>query len=532
MSAARWTLLLFSAGAAHALTLNAVSQRLDAQDAQTLTLEFDLPPPAPHHFRLHAPEREVFDFDASTPAAMRQSLRFADSPLLALQWLSDGDRSRLIASLRADATLEHHLVERVLTLRVLPGPETQRISLDLQNIELRRLLTLLASVGRIDIVADESVGGTMSLKLARTTWRDALELVLQEKGLQQRRYGSALMVATAAQWSTRDKATQEAARQHAAMAPVHLRRFVLRHRPAEEVKTLIAAKTEKQGGLLSERGSVLADTRTNALLVRDTDAVIDEIADLVAGTDVALRQVLIEARIVEVNASFSRELGARLDFARYPGIQSSLDATAGGPAAHTVDLPASVAFGSIATLLRPGLGTRIGLELQAMQARGEGRVVSHPRLLISDRNEALIEEGSTIPYTVATERNTYTTSFRKAVLSLRVKPHISPANLIQLDIDISKDTPDFNRRVEGGVVLDTRHLTSQVQIDNGGTVVIGGILVEENSQRAREIPWLADLPVLGALFRNRQARRQSRELLVFITPQIVEAGQNLRDGAP
>lgn len=509
--------------AVQALTLSAITEQIDASDEQRLRLDFDRPPPPPRRFRLQAPVREILDFDAGATSIARQTLHFADAPLLAMEWLINEDRARLIATLRPDATLDYQLAGRSLTLRVRPGPATQKISFDLHAIDVRQLLALLAEIGHVDIVADESVSGTISLKLERVVWRDALALILQEKGLQQRPYGSALLVASTAQWAARDRLAQEARRQSAAQAPLHLRRFALRHRPAEEVKALIEAKTEKHGGLLSERGSILVDTRTNALLLRDTDAVIDEVSALVSGTDIALRQVLIEARIVEVNTSFSRELGARLDFARSPAIGATLESPADRATRHTVELAPATVFGSIATLLRPGLGVRIGLELQAMQAQGQGRIISHPRLLISDRNEALIEEGSTIPYTVATEHNTYTTSFRKAVLSLRVKPHISPANLILLDIDINKDTPNFNRQVEGGVVLDTRHLTSQVQIDNGGTVVIGGIVVEENNRRENSVPWIADIPLLGALFRDRQTTRQSRELLVFITPQIIEA---------
>jgi len=521
--------LLLCGSGAHGLHLNAISQQPDARDGLTLRVDFDREPSPPRHFRLHAPEREIFDFDASAPRTARQSLRFVDAPLLELQWLAGSERARLIATLRADATLEHRWQGRTLTLHALSGSETQRMSFDLQSIELRRLLSLLATVGRVDIIADESVSGSISLKLQRTTWRDALALVLQQKGLQQRRFGSALLIAPAALWLARDKAALEAHKQRVALEPLRLHRFTLRHRPAEEIKALLESQAGKPGGLLSERGNVLVDPGSNALLVRDTPDVIAGLTALITDADTALRQVLIEARIVEVNTSFTRELGARLDFARAPGLAARLDAPAGTAAVHTVELPSSVAFGSIATLLRPGLGARIGIELQAMQAEGQGRVVSNPRLLIADRNEALIEEGSTIPYTVAAERNTYTTSFRKAVLSLRVKPRISPAGTIRLDIDISKDTPNFSQRLEGGVVLDTRHLTSQVLVDDGGTVVIGGILVEENNRRDNKIPWLGDVPLLGALFRNRLTRQQTRELLIFITPQIVAPPRDAPD---
>lgn len=384
------------------------------------------------------------------------------------------------------------------------------LALNLQNIEVRTALLALAEHAGRDMVIGDAVSGRISLRLARTDWEQALELILLARGLEKRQIGNTLFIARREDLLADERQRHDAARQRLLLQPPQLRPLVLHHRQASDLKKRLEAAR-----VLSERGALLADEASNRLFVLDIPENLARIETLLAQIDQPARQVQIEARIVEASDHFSRELGARLAFARRsPG---------GAPAWQArVDLPVTRPFGTIDVLFRPGTAALIDLELQAMQVENHGKVISSPRLITADRTLASIEEGSEIPYPLANRRGGRTTAFKKATLSLRVRPQIAAdGQSIWLDIEISKDSPNYRQSVGDTPTVDTKRLRTRVQVEHGGTVVLGGIYIDESGRIEHKIPGLGDLPLIGALFRQTQTRHGRRELLVFLTPHII-----------
>jgi type IV pilus assembly protein PilQ len=398
------------------------------------------------------------------------------------------------------------------------------LSLNFQNMDVRAALYALADHAGRDMIVNDSVQGQLSLRLNNVRWEQAVNLILQAKGLERQLIGNVLHIAKQDTLLGQDKQRFDAGMQRRTMVAAQWQPFPLRHRPAADVRKLL-----EEGHLLSEKGNMLADPVSNTLFVYDSPEHGDRIRQVIDQADRPLRQVMIEARIVEASTIFSRDLGSKLHFARMPGkpYGTAADWRGGKPGlvglSAGVSLPIPMPFGSIAALFRAGAGTLIGLELQAMQAEGQGKVISSPRLLTADRNEAMIEEGHEIPYPrAATRGNAASVDFKKATLSLKVKPIIAPdAGSLWVEIEIHKDSPNFKQLVNGAPSVDTKRIRTAVQIENGGTVVLGGIYIDEQHEQRGQIPLLGDIPILGVLFGNRNKRQQRRELLVFITPQIV-----------
>lgn len=413
---------------------------------------------------------------------------------------------------------------------------TSPISLNFHNIEVRQALQILAEFAGINLVTSDSVSGTISLRLTHVPWEHALTLILQAKDLEQRRIGSILHITSREEWFKQERQWLEARRYHERQQPLNSATFVLRYRSVEDFRKILDDRTavaDKRGTVLSERGSLFMDPKANILIVTDIPSVLDEIRQLIHHTDIAVRQVQIEAHIVEASDTFSRDLGIKLAFARYQGkvhINNSLENAIHSyhegkiPAlAPSVNLPIAQSLGSIASLFGAGARSIIGLELQAMQAENKGKVISSPRILTADRTEAIIEEGTHIPYQSSTGNATGTTrvEFKPAALSLKVTPHISRDDTIIMNIQLSKDSPNFGQTVQGTPSIDTKKLSTQVLVENGGTVVIGGIHVDEHDHIVNKIPLFSDIPLLGALFRSQRKKHHRRELLVFITPTII-----------
>jgi type IV pilus assembly protein PilQ len=410
----------------------------------------------------------------------------------------------------------------------LADPETQgeRLSLNFQNIEVRAALHALAEFSEQNMVISDSVTGQINLRLHDVSWRQALELILRARGLEQQVNDGVIHIGRADEWLANDKQRFEAEQQRRVLQPSGAASFTLRHRQAEDIKKLL-----DEGRLLTERGALTVDSSTNTLLLNDTPDTAARIRELLAQIDTPVKQVMIEARIVEANDHFSRHLGVKLGFARVRDLspwtteklgQGLPTSTSTGDIAAGVNLPAVRPFGTISALFRPSASSLIALELQAMQTEDQGQVISSPRLLTADQTEATIEEGSEIPYPLKSRRGITSTAFKKAMLSLKVKPQVAPDNKsLWLEIEISKDSPNFNQHIDGAPTVDSKRIRTRVRVENGGTVVLGGIYIDEQSQGMSKVPLLGDAPLIGFLFRSKQNRQQRRELLVFITPRVI-----------
>ncbi|OWY37730.1 secretin [Xenophilus sp. AP218F] len=426
-----------------------------------------------------------------------------------------------------------------------PQYKGDKLSLNFQNIEVRTVLQVIAEFTGLNIVTSDSVGGNITLRLKDVPWDQALDLILQTKGLDQRRNGNIIQIAPRDELLARDKQFQEARQQLATLEPVRSETFVLRYRSVEDIKKMIDgdATSGKKDSLLTDRGSVMMDSKTNTLIVNDTTSTIDKVREIVGKTDIPVKQVLIEARIVEATDNWQRDLGVRLAYERNTGgniisgsgLPNTLANAQGNPnfgplfgtvpSAYTtqpgVNLPISTPSGTLTTLFGIGKSTIIGLELQAMQAEDKGRVIASPRVMTADRQEATIEQGTEIPYQEASSSGATSVSFKKAVLSLVVKPQVTPDNHVMLDIQVNKDSANFQQTVNGTPSLNTEKITTQVLVENGGTVVIGGIYSQQMNDVVNKVPLLGDIPVLGALFRRTSKIDKRSELVIFITPKVV-----------
>ncbi|AUH49512.1 type IV pilus secretin PilQ [Chromobacterium sp. ATCC 53434] len=424
-----------------------------------------------------------------------------------------------------------------------PQYKGDKLSLNFQNIEVRTVLQVIAEFTGLNIVTSDSVSGNITLRLKDVPWDQALDLILQTKGLDQRRNGNIIQIAPRDELLARDKQLQEARQQLATLEPLRSETFVLRYRSAEDFKKVLDGDNTsgKKESLLSERGSVLIDPKTNTVIINDIGTVIDKLRDIIAKTDIPVKQVLIEARIVEATDNWERDLGVRLAYERVgstgllsgSGLANSITNANGRippvksatptPYAVTpgVNLPISNPAGSLTALYSVGQSGIIGLELQALQAEDKGRIISSPRVMTSDRQEASVEQGTEIPYQEASSSGATSVSFKKAVLSLKVKPQITPDNHVLLDVTVNKDSANFQQTVNGTPSLTTEMIVTQVLVDNGGTVVIGGIYQQQLDNVTNKVPLLGDIPLLGALFRSTQKIDKRSELLIFITPKVV-----------
>ncbi|MGY8626586.1 type IV pilus secretin PilQ, partial [Chromobacterium violaceum] len=421
-----------------------------------------------------------------------------------------------------------------------PQYKGDKLSLNFQNIEVRTVLQVIAEFTGLNVVTSDSVTGNITLRLKDVPWDQALDLILQSKGLDQRRNGNIIQIAPRDELLARDKQVQEARQQLATLEPLRSETFVLRYRSAEDFKKVLDGDNNsgKKESLLSERGSVLIDPKTNTLIVNDIGTAIDKIRDVIAKTDIPVKQVLIEARIVEATDNWERDLGIKLTYDRMDpkGIISGnplgtnvnnvtnlntnqpyvIQTTPAG-----VNLPISNPSGTLSALYNVGHSVILGLELQAMQAEDKGRIISSPRVMTADRQEASIEQGTEIPYQEASSSGATSVSFKKAVLRLNVKPQITPDNHVIMDITVNKDSANFQQTVNGTPSLSTEKITTQVLVDNGGTVVLGGIYQQQLNDVINKVPFLGDIPLLGALFRSSQKIDKRSELLIFITPKVI-----------
>ncbi|MES2025389.1 MAG: type IV pilus secretin PilQ [Pseudomonadota bacterium] len=497
---------------------------------------------------------EVDFMKTTVPDVLRRRLDVADfgTPVNIVTTQQQGDNVRM--TIEPKGLWEHsayqsdtQLVIEVKPLKEEPNKLGQgvrdyrgdKLSLNFQNVEVRAVLQVIADFTGLNIITSDTVSGNLTLRLKDVPWDQALDIVMQAKGLDMRKNGSVLWIAPRDELLTKEKLELEQRAQIAELEPIKTETFQLNYQKAESFKQIFGIDGGSRS-ILSKRGSAVVDPRTNQLFITDIGSKLEEIRALVKKTDIASRQVMIEARIVEADDKFSSSLGAKLSFGvqnqgnfELGGKQTSTTTAAGAPTlgSSAVNLPASAINsntpGSVALTLFNAAATRfIGLELSALEADGKGKVISSPRVITADQLKALIEQGTELPYQQATSSGATSVSFRKANLKLEVTPQITPDGNVILDVDVTKDTVGVETR--SGFAIDTKHVKTQVLIDNGGTVVIGGIFQQTERDSVSKVPFFGDIPVLGNLFKTTGRTNDKTELLIFLTPKILNDKVSIR----
>ncbi|MEE9320811.1 MAG: type IV pilus secretin PilQ [Granulosicoccus sp.] len=417
----------------------------------------------------------------------------------------------------------------------------EKLSLNFQDIEVRSVLQLLADFTDLNIVVSDSVQGKLTLRLKNVPWDQALDIILQTKALGKRQAGNVIMIAPAEEIANRERIELEGMKQKTELAPLRTEYFQANYAKASELAALLQSQT---GGMLSERGSVTVDDRTNTLLINDTVDQLSEIRALVHRLDVPIRQVLIESRIVIASDDFNKDIGVRWGLNRNTarngegfalsgngnGITNLINGDDLGRERYNVNLPGSNAAGSIGiALAKLPFGTLLELELSAMQAEGTGEVISSPRVITANQHEAYIEQGVEIPYLEASSSGATSVSFRKAVLGLTVTPQITPDDRIVMDLKVNKDTVGeiFGAGALQVPSIDTREVSTQVLVDNGETVVLGGVYEQTILNKVDMVPFFGNLPLIGRLFQHTTNQDDKSELLVFVTPKIIKDNASL-----
>ncbi len=518
----------------------------------------------------------------SLPEGLRRRLDVTDfgTPVQTISTVQSGDRVRMV--IEPKGLWEHsayqsdnQLVVEVRQQKTSPDKLTQgpgyrgeKLSLNFQNIDVRSLLQVIADFTNFNIVTSDTVQGNLTLRLKDVPWDQALDIILQAKNLGMKRSGNVLQIAPKDELAAKEKAELEAQAAIRDLEPLRTQSFQLNYTKAAEIAAQLTSSGGGGGGggssggtksLLSSRGSVIAEPRTNQLFISDIPSRLVQIEEMISKLDVPVRQVLIEARIVEATDTFGKSLGVKLGTADMRGIRggdagyhvgggnrvafggnyNAIGATTGAFEAsglstltsQMVNLPAQGFSGISPTnfaisLFSSAANRFLNLEISALEADGKGRVVSSPRVVTADQTKALIEQGTEFPYQQATSSGATSIAFRKAVLKLEVTPQITPEGNIILDLDVNKDSP--GTPVEGGMSINTKRVRTQVLVENGGTVVIGGIFELNERESENKVPVLGDIPVVGNLFKQRTRQAEKQEMLVFITPKMISDRGSVR----
>mgnify|MGYP000409287661 CR=1 FL=1 len=504
----------------------------------------------------------VVDFVGTTlPQTLRRRYDVSDfgTPVQAMRASDSGTGARLVIEPRGNWQYSSYQTDTQFVVEVRPTKEDpnklisgpgyrgERLSLNFQNIDVRSLLQVFADFTNLNIVTSDSVTGTLSLRLKDVPWDQALQIVLDSKGLASRRNGNVLWVAPRGELATKEKAELESQQQVTELEPLRSQVFRMNYQRADDVRNMLLGTGAGAAGgtpsrILSKRGSLTSDARTNQLFISDIPSKLEEVQAFIQKIDIPVRQVMIEARIVEADDTFSRNLGAKLGFAsktngaaygnNYTNVTSPITAANGTLATDpAVSLPANgingVNAASVAvSLFNAGAGRFLALELSALEADGRGKIVSSPRVVTGDNIKALIEQGTEIPYQQATSSGATSVSFKKANLKLEVTPKITPDGNVFLDVDVNKDSVGI--QTTNGFAIDTKHVQTQVLVENGGTVVIGGIYTQNERTDVNKVPLLGDIPVLGNLFKSTAKINNRTELLVFLTPRVLNDQLSLK----
>ena len=497
------------------------------------------------------------------PEGLRRRLDVADfgTPVQTVTTFQTGDKVRMV--IEPKGAWEHSAYQSdnqfVLEVRQQkvdpskltqgPGYTGEKLSLNFQNIEVRSLLQVIADFTNFNIVTSDTVTGAVTLRLKDVPWDQALDIILQAKGLGMRKAGNVLLIAPKDELAAKDKLDLESRNSVQNLEQVRTQDFKLNYAKASDIAAgLIGTGAPGSTKILSVRGSVIAEPRTNQLFVTDIPSKLEQVQSLIAKLDIPVRQVLIEARIVEATDTFGKSLGVKLGaldtrangpgyplygnnrvaFGTNYGNAVITSGAAPGPldtSGNFVNLPASglgvanAAASFAVSIFNAAANRFLNLELSALEADGKGKIVSSPRVVTADQTKALIEQGTEFPYQVATSSGATSLAFRKANLKLEVTPQITPEGNIILDLDVNKDSR--GETTAAGIAIDTKHIKTQVLVENGGTVVIGGIFTLDESVNETKVPLLGDVPYLGNLFKSRTRNSRKQEMLVFITPKMI-----------
>ncbi len=522
----------------------------------------------------------VVDFvDTNVPVNLQRRLNVINfgTPVLYVDTLQQGDNGRMIIEPKGNWEQSAYQADKKFIIDVRsvvedpnqlvkgskPGYSGEKLSLNFQNIEVRSVLQVIADFTGLNIVASDTVTGNITLRLKDVPWDQALDIIMQNKALTMRKVGNVITIAPAEEVAAKDKAALEAAKAIDELEPLITEVFRLKYQKAEDFKNILTGANSVGGGrgavsgnanqnrsILSPRGSAVMDPRTNTLFIQDTAKKLAEIQEIINKTDIPVRQVMIESRLVLADEKFGKSLGARFGVESFttPGqntlaVGGSLDSTSavtrfsadgttvtqaastGGLASN---LPVTTAgAGSIAfSLFRLPAGLLLNLELTALETDNRGKIVSSPRVTTANQQKAKIASGTEIPYLEASSSGAATVSFKEAVLSLEVTPQITPDDKIIMDLDVRKES--VGEVFAGVPSIDTQNVTTQVLVANGETAVLGGIFEQEERNQVEKVPFFGDIPILGNAFKRRTRQDDKTELLIFITPKIMNESLDLR----
>ena len=511
----------------------------------------------------------VVDFlKSSLPEGLRRRLDVGDfgTPVQTISTVQQGERVRMTidpvgewehSAYQSDSQFVVEIRQKKVDLNKLtqgPGYSGEKLSLNFQNIEVRSLLQVIADFTNFNIVTSDTVTGSLTLRLKDVPWDQALQIIMEAKGLGMRKTGTVLWIAPKDEIDDRTKKDYEAALAIQKLEPLRTQAFQMNYAKAVDMVTQLTSSSNGGGGgtsnrFLSERGSAIAEPRTNQLFVTDTPSKLEEVRQLLSTLDVAVRQVMIEARIVEASDTFGRSLGVRLG-------GTDLRANRGGSGGYNLGGGNSVAFGTsysnavsssgaggstnvlgnfvnlpaqaqggfdpasfAISIFNSAANRFLNLEISAMEADGKGKIVSSPRVVTADQTKASIEQGTEFPYPVTAPNGGTVIAFKKAVLKLEVLPQITPEGNIILDLDVNKDSP--GEILQNVRAINTKHIKTQVLVENGGTVVIGGIFELFEDDAEAKVPFLGDIPGVGNLFKTKTKQANKQEMLIFITPKII-----------
>ena len=466
------------------------------------------------------------------------------TPVNAIETFQDEEQTRVEFLLQDRITFRHQKNANSLSIEIekrlkdAPVDDEQTnfagepISLDFQDVPVRQVLQIIAQVNGFNLVTTDTVTGNVTISLSGVPWDQALDMILKIKGLDKRLEGNILLIAPIEELTARETQQLQSKLQVAELAPLVSTNVQINYAKAQDLAAILKGS---ENSILTPRGSVAVDERTNMLLLRDTQLSIDEAKALVDSLDIPIKQVLIEARMVTVRDNASESLGVQwglsdtINNGAVSGTLTGADSIASGVVPSIADrlnvaLPVANPAGSIGIQIARLLdGTIIDLELSALESENKGEVIASPRITVANQHEAYIEQGTEIPYVQATSSGATSVEFKKAVLSLKVTPHITPDNRIIMDLVVTQDTRGDTVSTSTGdaVAIDTQEISTQVLVENGETIVLGGIFQQASSNDVRKVPLLGDLPFVGYLFKNSQEVLEKRELLIFVTPKIL-----------
>ena len=502
----------------------------------------------------------ILDFlGVKLPQRLNRTLSISEfgTPAQQIETVSNG--GNVVMTIRGEGDFQHYAYQasNQFIIEFAPNNSTsngssensvftgERLSLNFQSIEVRAILQLLADFTDKNLVASDSVGGSITLRLKNVPWDQALDIILKARGLGKREVGNVMMVAPQEELTARERLELESQQQYLELSPLRTEFVQVNYAKAIDMATIIR---NEANNLISERGNITVDERTNTLLIQETDGYLKEIKNILKALDIPVRQVQIESKIVIANDDFSKDLGVKLGYSlsANPGIVGGNpnviigggingDAPVGTATSfintedatfpkenYQVSLPVAGPAGALRMMIGKQGSYLLNLELQAAQAEGRGDIISTPTVITANQREAAIESGTEIPFLEASSSGATSVSFKKAVLSLRVTPQITPDNRIIMDLKVNKDS--VGTIFSGIPSIDTNNLITQVLVEDGETVVLGGVYESTDTDNRRSIPVLGEIPIVGRLFRSNSRSEKKKELLVFITPRILDQG--------